>query len=83
MGIGKSIMTLNGQTTVLLSRLSELQVPTLLVWGAKDSIVPVTHAYAASQLIPDCQLQVFKDCGHSVYKQRVQEFSQLLVRFLG
>jgi len=81
-GIGKSIMTLKGQTTVLLSRLSELLVPTLLVWGTKDGIVPVSHAYAAAQLIPDCQLHVFKGCGHSVYKQKVQEFSQLLVEFL-
>jgi len=83
MSIGKSIMTLKGQTTVLLSQLSELLVPTLLVWGAKDSIVPVSHAYAAAQLIPDCQVQVFKSCGHSVYKHKVHEFSQLLVKFLG
>ena len=83
MSIGKSIMTLKGQTTVLVDRLSELLVPTLLVWGAKDSIVPVSHAYAAGKLIPDCQIQVFKSCGHSVYKRRVREFSQLLVKFLG
>ena len=81
-GVGKSIMTLKGQTTVLLSRLSELLVPALLVWGAKDGIVPVRHAYAAAQLIPDCQLHVFRGCGHSVYKQKVQEFSQLLEKFL-
>jgi len=83
MGIGKTIMTLKGQTTVLLSWLSELLVPTLLVWGARDGIVPVGHAYAAAQLIPDCQLHVFKGCGHSVYRQKVQEFSQLLAKFLG
>ena len=83
MGIGRSIMTLKGQTTVLLNQLSELLVPTLLVWGAEDVIVPVAHAYAASQLIPDCQLHVFEGCGHSVYKQKGGEFSQLLTRFLG
>jgi len=54
----------------------------LLVWGAKDSIVPVSNAYAAAQLIPDCQLHVFEGCGHSVYKQKVQEFSHLLTKFL-
>ncbi|TET42714.1 MAG: alpha/beta fold hydrolase [Dehalococcoidia bacterium] len=80
--IGKSSMTLKGQTRVLLSRLSELTVPTLLVWGAKDGIVPVSQAYAATQLIPNCQLQVFEGCGHSVYKQKAKEFSQLLASFL-
>ncbi len=81
--LGKSITTLEKQTTVLVNRLSELMMPTLLVWGANDSIVPVSNAYAAVQLIPDCQLHVFEGCGHSVYKQKVKEFSHLLTKFLG
>jgi pimeloyl-ACP methyl ester carboxylesterase len=83
MDIGQNVMTLKGQTTVLLNHLSELLVPTLLVWGARDPIVPVSHAYTAARLIPDCQLHVFKSCGHSVYKQRLHEFSRLMVNFLG
>lgn len=82
MSIGKTIMTLQGQTIILLNRLSELIMPTLLVWGARDGIVPARHAYAAAEEIPDCQLHVFEGGGHSVYKQRVQEFSQLLAGFL-
>ena len=82
MAVGKAIMTLEGQTTILLNRLSELVIPTLLVWGTRDGIVPPRHAYTAFRLIPDCQLHIFEDCGHSVYKQRVDEFSQLLVTFL-
>lgn len=81
--MGKSITTLKGQTTVLLNQLSELMMPTLLVWGATDSIVPAAHAYTAARLIPDCQLHIFEGCGHSVYKQRAQEFSKLLAMFLG
>lgn len=80
--MGKSITTLKGQSTVLLNRLSELIMPTLLVWGARDVIVPTSHAYVAAELIPNCQLHIFEDCGHSVYKQKVQHFCQLLVRFL-
>jgi len=80
--LGVSMSTLKEQTTVLANRLSELIMPTLLIWGASDSIVPVSNAYAAAQLIPDCQLHVFEDCGHSVYKQEVKEFSNLLTNFL-
>ncbi len=83
MGIGRAVMTLHGQTIVLLNRLSELVMPTLLIWGARDGIVPARHAYAAAEVIPKCQLHVFEGCGHSVYKQKVHEFSDLLVRFLG
>jgi pimeloyl-ACP methyl ester carboxylesterase len=81
MDIGKTMITLRGQTTVLQDRLCELTMPTLLVWGAGDRIVPAAHAYIAAELIPDCQLRIFEGCGHSVYKQRVEEFSQLLIRF--
>ncbi len=80
--IGKTMLTLKGQTTVLLNQLSELVVPTVLVWGAGDRIVPASHGYTAVQLIPSCQLYIFEECGHSVYKQRSRELSQLLTRFL-
>ncbi len=80
--LGGSVTTIKGQTTVLISRLSKIMVPTLIVWGAKDPIVPVKQAYNAAQLIPDCELHVFESAGHSVYKQKVGEFSQLLARFL-
>ena len=82
MKLGASMATLKEQTTVLASQLSELMMPTLLVWGANDGIVPVSQAYAAVRLIPDCQLHVFEDCGHSVYRQKVEEFSHLLTSFL-
>ena len=82
MDIGKTMITLRGQKTVLLNQLSELTMPTLLVWGAGDRIVPAAHAYVAAELIPDCQLHVFEGCGHSVYKQRVEEFSKLMANFL-
>jgi pimeloyl-ACP methyl ester carboxylesterase len=80
--IGQTMMTLKGQTTVLLNELPELVMPTLLVWGAGDRIVPAHHAYAAAELIPNCRLHVFEGCGHSVYRQKVGDFSRLLIDFL-
>jgi pimeloyl-ACP methyl ester carboxylesterase len=80
--IGKTMITMRGQTTVLQDELSELMAPTLLVWGDGDRVVPAAHAYAAAQLIPDCQLHIFEGCGHSVYRQRVSDFSRLLANFL-
>ena len=80
LGAGMAILT--EQATVLLSQFSKLMIPTLLVWGANDNIVPVSNAYAAVRLIPGCQLHVFEDCGHSVYKEKVKEFAHLLTKFL-
>ena len=81
--LGSSLTTLKQQTTVLMHRLSEILMPTLIVWGARDPILPVKHAYAAAQLIPDCRVKVFDGCGHSVYRERVPEFSRTLTGFLG
>jgi len=80
--LGAGMAMLQEQAEVLVNQFSQLMIPTLLVWGANDSIVPVSNAYAAARLIPNCQLHVFKDCGHSVYKQKVKEFSHLLTTFL-
>ena len=81
--LGGSVTTLKEQTLVLANRLSEIVMPTLLVWGARDPIVPVRHAYAAAQLIPDCKLKVFEERGHNVHRDEVQQFSQVLTGFLG
>jgi pimeloyl-ACP methyl ester carboxylesterase len=78
-----SITTFREQTLVLANRLSEIMIPTLVVWGAKDSIVPVRHAYAAAQVIPHCQLKVFENRGHDVHRDEINEFSRLLAGFLG
>jgi pimeloyl-ACP methyl ester carboxylesterase len=81
--LGSSIATFKEQTVILASRLSELVMPTLVVWGARDEIVPVRHAYAAAQVIPDCQLKVFEKRGHNVHRDELHEFSRLLTGFLG
>jgi pimeloyl-ACP methyl ester carboxylesterase len=81
--IGTCIATLTQQTIVLLSQLPQIMVPTLVMWGAKDPVVPFAHAYAAAELIPDCQVRVFDNAGHSVYRERIREFSNVLSRFLG
>jgi pimeloyl-ACP methyl ester carboxylesterase len=80
--LGSSIATPKEQTLVLANRLPELMMPTLVVWGAKDRIVPVSQAYAAAQLIPNCQLKVFGRCGHNVYRDEIHDFSRLLTGFL-
>jgi pimeloyl-ACP methyl ester carboxylesterase len=83
MKLGSRVTNGKEQITVLADRLSEIKAPTLVIWGEKDPVIPAHHAYAAAELIPNCQVKVFEDCGHSVYRQRIVEFSQLLGGFLG
>lgn len=82
MDMGRTMTNLRGQSNVLQDQLPQLEIPTLVVWGARDIIVPTRHAYEAAMAIPNCQLHVFKDCGHSAYKQRIPEFSNVVITFL-
>ncbi len=83
MTVGGNITTFKQQSMVLEDRLSEVTVPTLLVWGSKDPIVPVKHAYQAAKVIPDCQVKVFENRGHNVHRDEVKQFSSTLTGFLG
>jgi 4,5:9,10-diseco-3-hydroxy-5,9,17-trioxoandrosta-1(10),2-diene-4-oate hydrolase len=80
---GSSIANFKEQTLVLAERLSDVLIPTLVVWGGRDPIVPVRHAYAAAEVIPDCQLKVFENRGHNVHRDELHQFSNLLTGFLG
>jgi pimeloyl-ACP methyl ester carboxylesterase len=81
--VGGNITTFKQQSVVLEDRLAEVSVPTLLVWGARDPIVPVRHAYRAAKVIPDCRVKVFQNRGHNVHREELEEFSNTLSGFLG
>jgi len=81
--VGVSISDFHHQKLVLEERLPEIKMPTLLVWGARDTVVPVKQAYRAAKMIPDCQLQVFKHRGHNVHREEFKKFSRLITDFLG
>ncbi|OGO41518.1 MAG: hypothetical protein A2137_01250 [Chloroflexi bacterium RBG_16_58_8] len=83
MAVGGNITTFRQQSLVLESRLAEVAVPTLLVWGAKDPIVPVRQAYAAAKVIPRCQVKVFEKRGHNVHRDELKQFSSILTGFFG
>jgi len=63
-------------------RLPEVKVPTLIVWGEKDSIIPVQDADEFERLIEDSRKIVMKDTGHIPMAERPQTFNDLLVEFL-
>jgi pimeloyl-ACP methyl ester carboxylesterase len=71
------------QTLVMDNQLNEVKVPTLVVWGGRDPVVPVKHAYRAAKMIPDCQIAVFKKSGHNVHREQLKNFSRVVTDFLG
>jgi pimeloyl-ACP methyl ester carboxylesterase len=76
--------TLKGQREdeILLDLLPSLTMPTLVVWGDRDRVVPVRHAYAAMENLPNGYLSLFPDCGHLPHIERAEQFAKVLQRFL-
>ena len=83
MAVGVSISNFHRQTLVLEQRLPEIKMPTLLVWGSRDPVVPVKQAYRAAKAIPDCRLEVFKNRGHNIHREELKKFSRVITEFLG
>ncbi len=63
-------------------RLPDVKVPTLIIWGEKDSIIPVRDANEFERLIPDSRKVVMRDTGHIPMAERPRAFNDLLSDFL-
>jgi pimeloyl-ACP methyl ester carboxylesterase len=59
-----------------------VKVPTLIVWGEKDSIIPVRDADEFERLIEDSRKVVMTDTGHIPMAERPNVFNDLLLEFL-
>jgi len=78
----KSEVTWQGPRSETESRLPELAVPTLLIQGAQDKLVPVSFALRAHALIAHSRLSILPRCGHWVQRDDPQAFLQTLEPFL-
>ncbi len=61
----RAVIDLSGQRVNASDRLYlAAQIPTMIIWGGRDRIIPVTHAYAAHEGMPGSRLEVFEQAGH-------------------
>jgi len=72
-----------GQRQVLVERLSSLEVPTLVVWGARDRVFPKSQARGAVARLREGSLAVIPDCGHMPQVECPDTFLAALDDFLG
>ena len=58
------------------------RMPTLIVWGEKDRIIPVIHAHQAHAAIPNSRLAVMDGVGHFPQVEAPRRFTEILLEFL-
>ncbi len=73
---------LRGQREVLVDRLSHLKVPTLVVWGARDRVLPYSQGQEAAARLPEGTLELVPDCGHAPHVEQPERFVSGLGEFL-
>jgi pimeloyl-ACP methyl ester carboxylesterase len=80
----RAAIDLAGQRPSALDRLYLMAaVPTLLIWGERDSIIPLRHGEAAHQALPGSILEVFEGIGHQPQQEAPERFVRVIVDFIG
>ncbi len=65
LGTLRGVVGARGQLVDARDRLYLAQhMPTLIVWGERDGILPVDHGHAAQDAMPGSRLEIFEDTGH-------------------
>jgi len=59
-----------------------LTKPTLILWGDSDGIFPEPFAHAFHELIPNSDIEIYKDCGHVPMAEARDSFLQRLLTFM-
>lgn len=57
-------------------------MPTLIVWGDQDPIIPVSHAHAAHEAMPGSRLEIFAGAGHFPHVEEPARFVEVLTDFI-
>ncbi len=79
----RSVIDPGGQTVSALDRIYLAGgLPTLIIWGDQDPIIPIEHGYAAHQTIEGSRLEVMEGCGHFPHVEQPRRFVEILEDFL-
>lgn len=62
----------------LHTRLTAYPVPTLIVWGEHDQVLPAAHLDAAARVLPHARTVLLPDTGHLPQVERAEEFARLV-----
>lgn len=66
----------------LRKRLHRVKMPVLVMWGEKDEIFPINHAYEFIKILPDVVLSVIANCGHLPLQEKTEDFYNEAMAFL-
>lgn len=79
----RSVVDYRGQAVSALNRLSLREdLPVMAIWGERDGIIPVDHAYAAHKARTDARLEILPDVGHFAQVEAPNQVVELIEDFI-
>jgi pimeloyl-ACP methyl ester carboxylesterase len=79
----RAVVDWRGQVVTMLDRCYLTRgMPTLLVWGGRDAVVPVEHAHRAHEAMPGSRLEIVADAGHFPFHTDPARFVALVDEFV-
>ncbi|HEY5024224.1 MAG TPA: alpha/beta fold hydrolase [Acidimicrobiales bacterium] len=79
----RAVVDTGGQSVSAMDRLYlSARMPTLIIWGDRDNIIPVSHAYAAHDAILGSRLEIIQGAGHFPHVEEPLRFVEILSEFI-
>jgi pimeloyl-ACP methyl ester carboxylesterase len=83
LGTIQAVIDVRGQRISAIDRLHlATGMPTMIVWGDRDRMIPISHGRDAAALIPDCEFHTIRGAGHYPHEDDPDQFARLLRDFV-
>ena len=69
-------------TVINRPRLRVANLPTLVIWGADDGVVPVAHGEAYAAALPNVRLEVLAECGHGPILEHPEKVASMIAKLI-
>ena len=81
-GMMKETMKKIGKEEPLEMILEKIKIPTLILWGKKDDVLPIIDAYYIKEKIKGSELKIIPKARHSPHREAPEELAEIIVQFI-
>ena len=79
----RAVVDWRGQIVTMLDRCYLTQaIPVQIIWGTRDVVLPVRHAWMAQAAMPGSRLELFEGSGHFPFHDDPSRFIEVVQRFI-
>lgn len=72
----------NKESKISCEKLANVSVPSLVIWGEHDPVIPKKNADLFFSCMKNCQFVEMKKCGHTPFVEEPEKFSKIVLEFL-